>query len=138
MLQLFDAFPRHWVSSFDFDFFDRELNRRFPAFQQAGRAAAHPVNLYLADEGARVVAEVPGWRAEHLDISVDGNKLHLAGRIPSDQKNPLSLGDFQRVVNLPFRIREDQVSAELQNGRLTIALERREEDKPKRIQVNVA
>ncbi len=138
MLQLFDAFPRHWASSFDFDFLDREFNRLFPAFQQDGRAAAHPVNLYLADEGAKVVVDVPGWRAEDLHLSVEGKKLHIEGRFSAEQENPLSLGDFQRVINLPFRVREDQVAAELNHGRLMISLEKREEDKPKRIQVNVA
>lgn len=138
MLQLFDAFPRNFSSSFDFDFLDREFNRLFPAFQQAGRAAAHPVNLYLAEDGAKVVADVPGWRAEHLNISVDGNKLNLEGRIPADETNTLSLGNFQRVINLPFRVRDDQVTATLNHGRLTISLEKREEDKPKKIHVNVA
>ena len=139
MLQLFEPFAKHWASPFDFDFLDREFNRLFPAFQQTGRAAAHPVNLFLAEDGAKAVLDAPGWQPEWLQLLVESNKLHIEGRIPdgTDLGN-LQLGDFHRVINLPFRVQEDQVSAELRQGRLVISLVKREEDKPKRIQVNVA
>ena len=139
MLQLLDQLSRSWSPAFDFDFFDREFSRFFPAFQHSGRAHAHPVNLYLNQDGAKAVLHAPGWRAEWLKLSVEGNKLHLEGVVPDDvEQGSLQFGNFHRVINLPFRVREDSVAASLEDGVLVISLDKREEDKPKRIQVNVA
>ena len=45
-------------------------------------------------------------------------------------------GSFVRTFGLPFQVDPDKVDAKLKEGILTLALQRPEHDKPKRIRVS--
>lgn len=105
---------------------------------------AYPaVNLYSGDDEAVVTAEVPGYGAAEIEVSVAGNALTLRGSREREEasegetyrRRERSGNSFSRVVKLPFKVGEEGVSAEFKDGILTVQLPRAAEDKPKQIEV---
>ena len=47
-------------------------------------------------------------------------------------------GRFSRAIRVPFNVDPEKTEAHVRNGVLEVVLHRREEDKPRRIQVNAA
>lgn len=139
MLHLLDdlsfANPRR-----ELDRLSRDLDRLFPRNMLVSRDR-RPLNIYTSEDHAKVVVSVPGWQPDWFDITVAGNKLFIKGETryeANDGGQSPAQEKLHRVVNLPFRLQEDRVSAAYENGMLAIDLERRESDKPKKIAITVA
>ena len=105
-----------------------------------------PVNVWYNQERAVVEAELPGVAKEDLEIDVLGNTVTLKGeRRPKANQGAASTlreerqyGKFGRTIQLPFDLAGDGVQASLKAGVLTLTLPRKEEDKPKRVQISAA
>lgn len=90
-------------------------------------------------------AELPGMKSEDVDIRIENNLLTLKGerRFESreDQENyhrrERSYGTFARTFTLPSTVEQDKVSAEYKDGVLKVTLPKREETKPKQINIKV-
>lgn len=89
-----------------------------------------------------VEAEIPGVRAEDLDISVEGNTLVLRGERKPDSPESVSYhrrervsGRFSKSITLPYDVQADNVQAECQNGVLRLTLPKAEHAKPRSIPV---
>ena len=91
-------------------------------------------------------AELPGVKAEDLEITIQDNSLILRGqrKIASEEKQvnyhrrERESGFFRRIVALPARIQADKVEAACKDGILTIKMAKPEETKPRKIEVKVA
>lgn len=122
-----------------------EMNRLFSA-SFAGRrpppAGFPAINAFANEDGIALTAELPGVRAEDLDISVFRETLTLRGnrQAPEEAKayhrRERLHGEFVRTINLPFQVDPERVEANMQDGLLRLSLHRPEEDKPKRIKIN--
>ncbi len=122
-----------------------QVDRLFGARRPIARAATPfpPVNLWAGTDSVAVTAELPGITVDDVDISVQEDVLTIKGERKSpaeDQgvewhRHERTDGQFQRVIQLPFRVDPDQVQARFTNGVLEIDLKRPEEDKPRRIQI---
>lgn len=103
------------------------------------------INLSADPEKYIVEAFAPGLDLGSLDVSVQGNTLTISGEkksVPdvkpeSFHRNERSAGKFVRSYQLDSEIIEADVSAEYNNGILTITLPKSESAKPKRIAVSV-
>ena len=101
------------------------------------------LNVWNNENDAIVTAELPGIDAEDLDITVVGDTMTLRGaRKPLEMKGNESMhrrervqGAFTRNLTLPFRIDNENVTARMQRGVLTITLPKAEEDKAKKIPI---
>lgn len=124
----------------------REMNRLLSGTlgQTTMAPTAYPaMNVWTGEEGAIIMAELPGMQPESLDISVVNNVLTLTGQrereeIPEDarvHRRERTFGRFSRTFQLPYTVASDQVEATFSNGVLQIKLPRPEEEKPRRIQV---
>jgi HSP20 family protein len=122
-----------------------EMNRLFSSsFADRGRpAAGFPlVNAYANEDGIALTAELPGVRAEDLDISVFRETLTLRGKrqAPEEAKafhrRERQQGEFVRTINLPFQVDPERVEANMQDGLLQLSLHRPEQDKPRRIKIS--
>jgi HSP20 family protein len=90
-----------------------------------------------------VRAELPGIKAEELDISVTGNSVSIAGErsIQSEDekanyhRREREAGSFSRMLTLPTQIDSDKVEAHCSDGILTLVLPKAESAKPKQITV---
>lgn len=128
------------------DRLQREMNRVFDqALEGRSNLAAYPaVNIYAAENVLVLHAELPGFQAENLDISINGETLTLSGErfadnVPEEaqyHRQERGVGKFSRTIKLPYTIEADQVQAELKNGLLTLTLPRAKADLPRKIAVN--
>ena len=102
-----------------------------------------PVNVWCDGEKAVVTAEMPGVKAEDIDLSVEGEVATLSGsRAPEKlgedegfRRHERGHGAFSRTVAMPFAVDADKVAADYQNGILTVTLPRSEASRPKKIDV---
>lgn len=103
-----------------------------------------PVNLWEDDDHLFVEAELPGMTPEDLEIFVTGgNQLSLKGqrRRPEQpagtwHRQERGEGSFSRVIELPYQVDSEHVSAEFRHGVLRLTLPKSPEVKPRRITVN--
>ncbi|MCB1137323.1 MAG: Hsp20/alpha crystallin family protein [Leptospiraceae bacterium] len=105
-----------------------QLRRSYPGIQ-----------LFGGDNEALIRAEVPGVKAEDLELEVQDQELSI--RIKRDAVQGEALrserphGEYEKVVRLPFRANPEKVNAELKAGVLNVRLERAMEDRPRKIAV---
>lgn len=99
---------------------------------------ACPTNLWANENGARLVALLPGLKAEDVEITVEGADVRLESRARRGNEGPSANGGgraFSRSFRLPFPIDPDRVRATFAHGRLELELPRHEADRPRRIEV---
>ena len=93
-----------------------------------------------------VRAELPGLKADELDISVTGDTLSISGERKhsvEDEKaqyhrREREAGKFSRIISLPTQIDTGKVEARCTDGVLTVILPKAEAAKPKQITVKVS
>lgn len=128
--QLFDAQRKG-----PWPFWGRRVLQEFPA-----------VNLYEIADGYELVVELPGVDPKELDLSITATTITLKGerKDSTEMKEKKALrqernfGHFARAIVLPEEIDSTKVEASYTHGLLKIRLPKREELKPKQIQVKVS
>jgi HSP20 family protein len=93
-----------------------------------------------------VKAEVPGCKAEDIDISVQGSILTISGEKKHEEEKKekgyyhveRSYGSFRRDLNLATEIDADKIKAVCENGVLTLTLPKSEKAKPVKVEVKGA
>ena len=104
-----------------------------------------PVNLWEDSDTIYVESELPGLCIEELAIYVAGeNQLTIQGERKAPQvekgcwhRQERGYGKFSRVIELPAAVDAQKVDAEFKHGVLLVRLPKREEVKPRRVQVKV-
>ena len=126
---------------------DRLFQNAFGLERSPWRVGVYPlVNISEDRDHIYVRAELPGVKAEDLEITIQDNSLILRGQrqIAAEEKQvnyhrrERESGFFRRIVALPARIQADKVEAACKDGILTIQLAKPEEVKPRKIEVKVA
>lgn len=104
-----------------------------------------PVDILETADGEIVVkAELPDVKREDIKITVENNTLAIEGERKSEATKDAdryhrverSYGAFRRSFTLPADVDGAKVQASYRDGVLTITLPRREEARPRQIQVN--
>lgn len=102
-----------------------------------------PVNAWETPEAIYAELEVPGLKADQIEIAVIGNELTLKVDRPElDQegvtyhRRERPVGAFSRVVRLSSEVDADKVEADLSNGVLRIKLPKAAAARPRKIQVS--
>ena len=96
-----------------------------------GSARAHWVpntDVYATDQGLVVKVELAGMRSEHLEITVEGNRLRISGNRPDGCRSAkcsflvmeINYGPFESVLELPPGYDLNQAKASYLNGFLRI------------------
>jgi HSP20 family molecular chaperone IbpA len=99
------------------------------------------VDVYETDEKVVLVAEMPGVRKEDLKVEVRDNLLKIRGEKtpPSFEGEEVSgeirYGVYERNFVLSPVLDLGKVSASYENGMLFITLPKREEAKPREIEI---
>jgi len=121
--------------------FDLEEDFDFDSFSN--------VQMDLYEEGDHIVAEVyaPGFDKDDIDIRVEANKLLISGQakeVEEDTKKKRKYYrretrnlSFTRTCDLPVPVDASKAEAKFKDGVLRVALPKREEAKPKQIEVKV-
>jgi len=99
------------------------------------------VNITENKEGYTLEAEMPGVPKTGLEISLEENVLTITGRRQPDPSASLLYReshqvDYRRVFELDPSIETGKISAQIEQGILTLTLPKAEKVKPRRIAVN--
>ncbi len=136
----------------------RQMNRLFddifgdfplPGFDgSAGRQMVSPkINVSETDKELRITAELPGVRADDIEVMLDEDSLTIRGEIKHEREDQDKdhnyhvrerfEGTFSRTLPLPFKADPGKVQASFRDGVLTITMPKPEEaqQKQQRIQV---
>lgn len=124
-----------------------EVNRFLDgAFRTANSAVTEWVpraDIYESEQGLVMQFDLPGLRREGLDIRIENDTLTIKGerKLASSPESYLRVerthGAFTRVFALPDFVQQEKIEANLADGVLTVAMPRREETRPRQIQVQV-
>lgn len=119
------------------------LNRFFGQQNDGGRLAPFGVDVREDGDHLYVEAELPGFRKEDVEITLENQTLTISAqrREEAEKKGDLLLHErryrqFLRSFTLPPTVDEKTVDAKLNDGILTITLNKREETKPRKISVS--
>jgi len=124
------------------------LNRMFDTMwngEPFNSAWAPLVDIYTNNQQDVVIkAELPDVKREDLKVTFENNVLTIEGErkldqtISRDQYDRIErhYGGFRRSFTLPASVDSGNANASYQDGVLTITLPKREESKPRQIQVN--
>ena len=127
-----------------------EMNRLFMSnFSRGGendlmRGAWSPqVDIFENKDQIVLEAELPGMKPEDVEISIENNLLTLRGERRFEKKEESdnfhrverSYGTFTRSFTLPPTVSSDRAEAEFENGILRLTLAKREDAKPRRIEI---
>jgi HSP20 family protein len=141
-----------WRSPFEeLDRMRREMDRLSEAFTgplfREPLAGVFPLmNMTEDPDNYYVRAELPGIKADELDISLTGNSLTVSGErtIPEENekaryhRREREAGKFSRVLGLPSPVDSSKVEASCVDGVLTVVLPKAEVAKPKQIAVKTS
>ena len=103
------------------------------------------VDIYEDENSVIIKAELPDVDQKDIEVKIEDNTLVLRGERKQDQtikkenyhRIERFYGSFQRSFVLPLTIDREKVKASCERGILTIILPKREETKPKQINVEV-
>ena len=104
---------------------------------------APPLDIYETADAYKVVAELPGFAPDQVDVTVNDGTLTIKGeRKFYDETNQENFhrierrfGAFQRLVSLPQQVQADKVEAAFDKGVLTVSIPKAELAKPRKIEI---
>jgi HSP20 family protein len=133
------------------DMLDREFNRMLNRFWGSAEVPATlaPYAVDVHEDGDRfyVQAELPGFNKDDVEITLEEGVLTIRAERKEEkkqggEKQPLHIerrwSRFERSFMLPTAVNENTVKASLNDGVLTVTLDKREEVKPRKIQISAS
>ena len=111
------------------------------------KAWAPDVDLKETDHAYVLKADLPGMNKDDISVSVEEGVVTLRGERRHEEEKTEDggyhrierrYGSFQRAFRIPGGVDSDKVTAEYKNGVLELTLPKREEVKPKQIDVKVS
>ena len=124
------------------------LNRLFEPFAEETFPLTTWVpacDIYETAKEIVVKAELPGLKKEEVFVSIENNVLMIRGErkfeeeVKRENFHPVerTYGEFLSSFTLPTFIDANKILAEFKDGLLVVTLPKREEAKPKQIEVKV-
>ena len=111
--------------------------------RSVSRGTFPPLNIGASPDSVDVYIFAAGLDPKGLDVTLQQNILTVSGERQSQAaeksvfyRRELFEGPFQRVITLPEDVDPDAVTAHYQNGVLHVRIGRREEVRPKQIQIH--
>ncbi|MEO5365015.1 MAG: Hsp20/alpha crystallin family protein [Magnetococcus sp. WYHC-3] len=126
-----------------------QINRLFESDWAEGQAMtaewALRVDIREEEHQVRILADVPGLAREDIHVQVENNRLTISGerRLPGEvpregyHRIERSYGRFSRSFHLPHTLQAEGISATCRDGVLEVILPKREEAKPRLVEVQV-
>ncbi|WP_036478230.1 Hsp20/alpha crystallin family protein [Myxosarcina sp. GI1] len=130
----------------------RQLNRLFDDaitpeswsdFNNLSRVPA--AELTEKEDALHLKLEVPGMEAKDLDIQVMADRVAISGERKSETKSEengktrseFRYGKFSRVIPLPVKVQNTNVTAEYKDGILNLTLPKSEAEKNKVVKIDL-
>lgn len=103
-----------------------------------------PADIFETENEYVLKADLPGVKKESLEIVLDNNHLDIKGTVDGEYKinknlrySEFDLYNFHRNFKVGNDIDGNKISAAVDNGVLTLTLPKREEAKPRQINIEV-
>jgi HSP20 family protein len=114
----------------------------FDHFSNFGNFSKIPAaELTETDDAVHLKLEIPGMEAKDLDVQVMVDRVAIAGERKSEindkTRTEFHYGKFSRVIPLPAKIQNTNVTADYKDGILNLTLPKAEEEKNKVVKVNL-
>jgi HSP20 family protein len=109
--------------------------------QHSGDAYSPDVDIYASDEAIVFAVELPGVNKGDVTIRIDENEsLVIRGKNGCREPEKAvvrqyNVGDYYRAFQLSDEYDKDKIAARLENGLLEVTIPKREEARPKRIEI---
>lgn len=108
----------------------------------AGRFYVPYTDVYETEDALTVVLEVPGVDRKDVDVSLENDVLRVQGSIDFSKYEGMepvyteyNVGHYARSFTLSSKVDQQHISAELQDGVLTLTLPKTAEARPRRIAI---
>jgi len=139
----------HWQ---EIDTLQRQFDRLFgktlaPTTRQDNGAffRVPAAELNETADAIHLKLEIPSMEAKDLDVQVTENAVSIRGERKSENKtsengmtrSEFRYGKFQRVIELPAKVKNTNITAEYKDGILNLTLPKTEEEKNKVVKVNL-
>ena len=99
-------------------------------------------DIYETDGALRVVMEIPGVERKDVNVALENDILRVDARIDFSKYEGMepvyteyNVGHYTRSFTLSNKIDQERISAQLEDGVLTLTLPKAKEAQPRRIQI---
>ena len=107
-----------------------------------GRHYIPYADIYETDDALCVVMEMPGVERANLNVALENNVLRVNGQIDFSKYEGMepvyteyNIGHYTRSFTLSNKIDQERISAQLDDGVLTLTLPKAQEAQPRRISI---
>jgi HSP20 family molecular chaperone IbpA len=107
-----------------------------------GRFYVPSTDIYETDEALTLVMEMPGVEKKDITVGLENGVLRVEGRIDFSKYEGMepvyseyNVGHYARSFTLSNKIAQDSISAQLDDGVLTLTLPKVKEAQPRRISI---
>jgi HSP20 family protein len=142
-----------WQPLRELDTLQHEMNRLFDTLSPQGLlkegdgwpSFMPPAEITETPEALHLKVEIPGLQAEDISVEVTRDSVSLSGERRSETRaedkgvtrTEFRYGKFERVIPLPSKVDNTQVTAEYKDGILNLTLPKAEEEKNRIVKVNL-
>ena len=143
----------HWGPHRELRRFQDEMRRVFDDFFLRFWEGREPfttgweptVDVSETENEIFVEAELPGMKREDVNVSLENNILTIKGERKKEEKKKEGkyhsteryYGSFYRALDLPTYVDEKNIQAKFKDGVLEVIMPKKEEAKPKQIEIKV-
>ena len=107
-----------------------------------GRYYVPYADIYETDEALTVVMEMPGVEKSRLNVALENDVLKVDGQIDFTKYKDMepvyaeyNVGHYARSFTLSNKIDQEKISAQLEDGVLTLTLPKAKQARPRRISI---
>jgi HSP20 family protein len=105
-----------------------------------------PLDIKEVEKGYQITTPVPGFTPEEVDVTFSEGVLRISAQRSQQSsqeqggylRREIAVGNYQRAIQLPGDVKEDEISATFENGMLTVMVPKAPRPQPKKIQVSAS
>jgi HSP20 family molecular chaperone IbpA len=108
-----------------------------------GRYFVPTADIFETDEALTVIMEMPGVEKQDVNVHLEDDILRVEGKVDHAKYQGMDpiyteylVGHYARGFTLSGKIARDAISAQLEDGVLTLTLPKAKEAMPRRIAIN--
>lgn len=146
-LQTWEPFNELWRLQDDLDSFLSFGGRKRRGKEDGEMVMWTPrMDIYEDKESLKVYADLPGLTKKDVAINVEDNILTIKGERKFEEEEKKdnycrverAYGTFRRSFTLPNNVDTNAIKASMKDGTLTVTIAKKEEAKPKEVEIEVS